>query len=374
MPWKEASAMSLRQEFVAQAQEEGANLSALCQVYGISRKTGYKWLNRYRQEGGAGLDDRSRRPRRSPSRTPPEMVERILELRCKHPAWGGRKLKRRLENLGVDGVPAASTITEILRRQGKLAGEKEARQKPFVRFEMDQPNQLWQMDFKGHFALTGGERCHALSVLDDHSRYLVGLNACPDETTRTVQAHLTACFRQHGLPERMLMDNGSPWGDDADTLFTALTVWLLRLGIMVSHGRPYHPQTQGKDERLHRTLDDELLKRASFPDFPTCQAGFDHFRRVYNNQRPHEALDLDTPACRYRPSSRPFPETLPSLRFPEGAAVRKVDDTGRIGFENRRRRVSRAFKGLTVGVLPDPADERLLHVFFNDILVRTLDR
>jgi len=374
MPWEEASTMSLRSEFVRQAREEGANVSALCRAYGISRKTGYKWLGRYEQEGMEGLRDRTRRPEHSPSQTPEAVEQAILTLRQAHPAWGGRKLKRRLEDLGHSDVPVPSTITAILKRQGQISPEASAQRQPFSRFEMSQPNQLWQMDFKGHFQLGSGERCHPLTVLDDHARFLVGLQACPDETRETVQGHLTTFFRSQGLPDRMLMDNGAPWGDDPDTPFTALTVWLLRLGIKVSHGRPYHPQTQGKDERLHRTLDDELLDRCSFPDFPACQMGFDHFRVVYNSQRPHEALDLDTPASHYHPSSRPFPETLPPLRFPHGAAIRRVDATGRISFHNQRFRVSRAFKDLAVGLLPDEQDDGLVHVFFNDILVRTLDQ
>lgn len=365
--------MSLRMAFVTQALEEGAKMSALCQAYGISRKTGYKWLRRYLVEGLDGLSDRSRRPRHSPGRTPEATEQQILELRQAHPAWGGRKLKRRLEDQGHTGLPAASTITAVLRRHGALEPEAVARSRAFTRFEMSQPNQLWQMDFKGHFQLGGGARCHPLSVLDDHSRFLVGLQACPDETQGTVQRHLTTFFRTYGLPERMLMDNGSPWGDAPDTLFTALTVWLLRLGIPVSHGRPYHPQTQGKDERLHRTLDEELLSRTAYPDLPACQAGFDHFRAIYNTQRPHEALDLDTPAAHYQPGARPFPDTLPPLRFPAGAAIRKVDATGRITFHNRRLRVSRAFRDLAVGLLPNTQEDGLFHVFFNDILIRTLD-
>lgn len=372
MPWEEASTMSLRREFVQRAREEGANVSALCRAYGISRKTGYKWLRRYEQEGEDGLRDRSRRPHQCPNQTREAIEQAILEQRHAHPAWGGRKLKRRLEDLGHTDVPAPSTITTILQRQGAIDPAAAQRQ-PSIRFEMSQPNQLWQMDFKGHFPLDSGQRCHPLTVLDDHSRFLVGLQACPNETHPTVQAHLTTFFRRQGLPDRMLMDNGSPWGDDPDTPFTALTVWLLRLGIAVSHGRPSHPQTQGKDERLHRTLNEELLHRTTFPDFPACQTGFDHFRAVYNTQRPHEALALDTPASHYHPSSRPFPDPLPPLRFPHGAAIRRVDATGRISFHNRRFRVSRAFKHLAVGLLPDEQDEHLVHVFFNDILVRTLD-
>lgn len=373
MPWKEVTPMSEREEFVRRAEEGQVSMSALCRVYGVSRKTGYKWLRRYREGGMNALENETRRPRHSPGQTDPEMEQRVVEARRAHPAWGGRKLKRWLERQGVEAVPQPSTITAILRRHGMLEPEEAARHRAYLRFERAEPNELWQMDFKGHFELGSGARCHPLTVLDDHSRFLVGLRACPDETEKTVYTHLTELFRAFGLPERMLMDNGSPWGDDPDTPFTALTVWLLRLGVPVSHGRPRHPQTQGKDERFHRTLNAELLSRATLADFPACQAAFDHLRDVYNHERPHEALSLDTPADHYRSSSRLFQETLPPLRFPEGSLIRRVDCNGRISLLGRNRRVSRSLKNLAVGVLPEPAVDGLFHVFFNDILVRTLD-
>jgi transposase InsO family protein len=373
MPWKEVTPMSEREELVRQAEEGWVSMSEMCRAYGVSRKTGYKWLRRYREGGLKGLADQSRRPQHSPRRTEPEMEQVIIEARQAHPAWGGRKLKRYLERQGAGAVPQPSTITEILRRHGLLEADETVKQRAYRRFERAKPNELWQMDFKGHFELGSGARCHPLTVLDDHSRFLVGLQACCNETEETVRACLTGLFRAFGLPERMLMDNGAPWGDDPDTPFTALTVWLLRLGIPVSHGRPRHPQTQGKDERFHRTLDDELLSRSTLSDFPACQAAFNHLWQVYNYERPHEALAFDTPAQHYQPSSRLFLEVLPPLLFPAGAAIRCVDPTGRISIHGHRLRVSRAFKNLAVGVLPDQAEDGLFHVFFNDILVRTLD-
>lgn len=374
MPWKEATTMSQREEFVAKALEEDANVSELCQAYGISRKTGYKWLKRYRAEGREGLRDRSRRPRHSPTQTPKEIEQAILDARKEHPAWGGRKLKRWLENRGHTDLPAPSTITAILWRHGELDPKQSAKHQPYTRFEKARPNELWQMDFKGHFQVGNGQRCHPLTVLDDHSRFLVGLKACANETRHTVQEHLTAFFRVYGLPERMLMDNASPWGDNNTYMpYTALTVWMLRLSIRVSHSRPYHPQTLGKDERLHRTLHDELLSRTAFDGLPDCQAQFDRWRDVYNLERPHDALDLHPPIIRYRPSERPFPETLPPLLFPPGAAVRKVDSSGRTHFQGRRLRVGKAFRGQAVGLQHDQLTDGLVHVFFNNILIRTLD-
>ena len=212
MPWKEATAMSLRWEFVQQARQEGANVSQLCRHFGIARKTGYKWLRRYEAmaDAATGPPDRSRRPHSSPAQTPLSVEEAVLAVRQQHPVWGGRKIRAYLARSDDIHVPAASTITAILRRHGQLDEAESAKHRAYQRFEMEQPNQLWQMDFKGYFPLIMGGRCHPLTVLDDCSRFLVGLQACPDETHRTVQERLTAIFRRYGLPQRMLMDNGSP--------------------------------------------------------------------------------------------------------------------------------------------------------------------
>ncbi len=349
MPWMERDSVSLRKEFVLLAGGQGANIAQLCCHFGISRKTCYKWLGRFAEEGEAGLADRSRRPRRNPARTSSETEGVVLALRGEHPAWGGRKLERRLLDLGHQGVPVASTITEIVRRNGLLDETESAKHKAFTRFEHPAPNELWQMDFKGHFALDRG-RCHALTVLDDHSRYALGLRACPDERTATVQGHLSELFGRYGLPWRMLMDNGSPWGDSAEHRYTPLTVWLLRLGVAVSHGRPYHPQTQGKDERFHRTLQAEVLRYERFCDLDGCQHRFDAWRQLYNHERPHEALGMQVPASRYQLSPRAFPEVLPPIEYGPDDWVRKVGDKGRLSFRGRFFTVPKAFKGYPVAL------------------------
>lgn len=373
MPWKVTTSMSVRHDFVVQALKDEATMSALCRAYGISRKTGYKWVGRYQAEGVAGLEERSRRPHTSPAQTSPEREAVIVAARQAHPAWGGRKLKAWLESQGQHGLPTPSTITAIVGRHGLLDREEGPQHRPYQRFEREAANDLWQMDFKGHFALGNGQRCHPLTVLDDHSRFLVGLRACPDETGATVQTHLTDLFRHYGLPEAMLMDNGSPWGDDAETRQTRLTVWLLRLGIGVHHGRPYHPQTQGKDERLHRTLHSEVLRWVSPYDLADCQACFDPWRTLYNTQRPHEALGLQPPSARYQASPRPFPETLPPLIYRPDDCLRKVDHYGKISFRNRPWRLGRAFGGDYVALRPDALQDGLFHVFFGDFEILALN-
>jgi transposase InsO family protein len=348
--------MSLRSEFIHLAELENANRSELCRRFGISRKTGYKWLRRYQEAGERGLADCSRRPHHSPRRSGAEIEELVIGIRREHPAWGGRKIKAYLEQKGHSSLPTPSTITEILRRHAHIDAEEACKHHPFQRFEMEQPNELWQMDFKGYFALEEGGNCHPLTVLDDHSRFLVGLKACPNETRQTVQEQLSHVFRSYGLPERMLMDNGSPWGDDRDSPHTILTAWLIRLGIQICHGRPYHPQTQGKDERLHRTLQNELLSWQTLANLSHCQEQFDRWRDIYNYERPHEALAMQSPASRYQTSPRTFPEVLPPIQYDLGDIVRQVDLGGKIGFHGRRFRVGRAFRYHPVALRPGPMD------------------
>ena len=356
MPWRECTVMSLRSEFVRLATQEGANISALCRRFDISRKTAYKWLKRYQQEGLDGLKDRSRRPRSSPRRTSPSVEAAVLEARQAHPAWGGRKIQSWLLARGQVVPASPNTVTAILRRHGLIDPEEARKHRPFERFEAAEPNELWQMDFKGYFPLGEGGYCHPLTLIDDHSRYLLGLWACPDETQATVRARLIQVFREYGLPQRILVDNGPPWGDGADNPYTLLTVWLIRLGIRVTHSSAYHPQTLGKDERLHRTLQEEVLERHACSTLEDWQGIFTPWRDIYNYERPHEALGMQTPASRYRPSPRPYPEVLPPIVYEPSDIVRKVDVSGRISFQNRVFRVGKAFRHQPVCVRPTDRD------------------
>jgi transposase InsO family protein len=357
MPFCEVSVMDQRREFVVFASVENANIRELCRRYGISPTTGYKWLERYQREGLTGLIERSRRPQASPTRTPPAMEAKVLEVREQsNNAWGGRKIKRTLENGGQANIPAASTITEILRRHSRLSEASLAQHPgPWQRFERESPNELWQMDFKGHFA-TLSERCHPLTVLDDHSRYNLVLVACVNEQGQTVRRHLEEAFRCYGLPLAMLMDGGPPWSNPGGDPHTGLTVWLMRLGVRVLHGRPYHPQTQGKEERFHRTLAAEVVNGKSFRDNPDCQRAFDKWRQRYNHERPHEALGMATPGERYRPSPRSLPNDLPPIEYAPGDQVRKVDIQGFISFKNRPWRISKALRGEPIALRPTRED------------------
>lgn len=355
MPWKEVSTLSLRKEFVMLAQQEACNFSELCRAFNISRKTGYKWLKRFEAAGVDALLDLSKRPHTSPLKTPKNKEDLVISLRQKHSAWGGRKLKGRLLALGHEGIPAPSTITEILRRHDLLNPDDSQKHTPFIRFEHPEPNDLWQLDFKGHFAIDYG-RCHPLTAIDDHSRFNIILKACPDQKTDTVEKALIEAFLRYGLPRRITMDNGSPWGNKEAADLTPLTVMMIRLGIRVSHSRPYHPQTQGKDERFHRTLKAEAITGWQFRDLKDCQAKFDRFRDIYNLERPHESLEMKPPVSRYRPSLRQYPNVLPAIEYGPDDQVRKVQAEGEVSFKGTTFRVPKALRGNPVALRPTEVD------------------
>ena len=371
MPWQSGTIMDNRREFVRLAEAGDVSVAELCRRFGISRQTGHLHLRRHREAGPAGLEDRSRRPLSSPRRSPEAIEQAILDLRDAHSAWGGRKLARVLRDRGVVGVPSPSTVTEVLRRRGRLDPAEAVKHRPVQRFERAAPNELWQMDFKGHFPIDRG-RCHPLTVLDDHCRYSLGLIACGDETRATVRAHLTSVFRRYGLPGTILCDNGSPWGGSGAEGWTALEVWLMRVGVRLYHGRPRHPQTQGKEERFHRTLNVEVLQANRFADLTACQSAFDRWRRVYNEERPHEALGMAVPASRYQASPVGFPERLPEPDYHATDQVRRMSRDGAVRLLGRRIKMSQAFAGLDVAFRATATDG-VYRVYFMRFAIADVD-
>ena len=365
MPWQTRDLMTLRREFVELALQEGANRRALCRRFGISPKTGYALLARYQAAGAAGLSDRSRRPLHSPGKTSETIEALVVALRRQHPSWGGRKICRRLQDLGHHPLPAPSTITHILHRHGLLIENADEAPLEGQRFEHAEPNALWQIDFKGHFETAAG-RCHPLTLLDDHSRFNLTLQACQRTDTPTVKACLAQVFERYGLPVRINADNGAPWGSPSSggRSLSELSIWLIRHGIRISHSRPYHPQTNGKAERFHRSFKAELLAGRSFENLALAQVAFDRWRTVYNCERPHEALGLDTPVRRYRPSNRPYSASLAPIEYGPDDQVVVVGWDGKVMFKGRRLRVSNALHRLPVAFRPVGSEDGVYDLFF----------
>ncbi len=342
MPWKERTVMSERTAFVAQILSGEGTFSATCRNYGISRKTGYKWL--VRAASGVSMEDLPRTPFHSPNRTPPEIEDLILSERDRHPAWGPRKIQRALLDHGHTGLPCKSTIENILKRNDRIEPEASEAAAPFQRFERERPNELWQMDYKGYFTTLDGKNCYPLTILDDHARFNLCLHADTSFDNKAFYPVFTRVLMEYGLPSAILCDNGKPWGDSHRSI-TGFDVWMMRLGVLPIHGRILHPQTQGKEERFHRTLKDELLKRRTFQNAADVQAAFDVWRQEYNCERPHEALGLDVPAVHYHPSKRTLQEADKPVEYEAGTRLRKVNYKGYLSIREHRYYITEALSG-----------------------------
>lgn len=358
MPWKETDVRSQRIGFVVRALHPGRNMSRLCRDFGISRKTGYKWLRRHAQVGSlAELDEHSRRPHYSPHQTVEAVEERVIGLRLEQ-GWGGRKISRILRSQGIR--VARSTADRILKRRGLI--EPHERHRPATqRFERSEPNELVQMDFKGQYQLAGGRMCYPLSILDDHSRYALGVFALSSQHGKKVQRYLIQCFEHYGVPEGMLMDHGNPWwGTTNGHGLTRLSVFLIKQGIDLHHGRIRHPQTQGKVERFHRTLGQALAHRGLPTTLPGFQIAFDSFRAIYNEVRPHESLGDEVPASRYQPSRKVYQPVPAEWEYPAGSQVERIADNGCLCLQGRYTFVCHALAG-----------ERVLCQRFGDMMLVT---
>jgi transposase InsO family protein len=362
MGWMGRSVRDQRVEFVIRA-SRGEGLSGLCREYEITRPTGYLWLRRFREEGVAGMEERSRRPHGSPLQTSTAVEQRIEQLRRQRPDWGARKLAVLLRQEGT--IMPVVTVHRVLVRRG-LVLDRERRRQATSRFQREQPNQLWQMDFKGQ---KGAEAAIGpLSVLDDHSRYLVGLEQTGSTRGEVVRERLEGIFRGHGVPEAMLMDHGVPWWSArASDGWTQLLVWLMKQGVRCCFSGTGHPQTQGKVERLHGAL--EQARRPGGHRW-LQQNWLDAFRHEYNHLRPHEALDMQTPASHWQPSPRVYDPAPAAWDYGQGAEVRRVDAQGHIYVVNQPWHISRALASQTVAL--QRIDDRVL-VFFCQTVVREID-
>ena len=372
MPWKEQTMSELRMQFVEEVKAGIESKSAICRRYGISRPTGDKWIHRH--EEGESMEDRSRRPQHVPCRTEPTMEAAILALREKHPALGARKIKRILENQG-QSPPGHSTVHAVLKRNGCVSEEASQAATPYRRFERKAPNELWQSDFKGYFLMKNGKQCRPLNILDDHSRYCLKLDAKEDEQLSGTWATFESAFRTYGLPEAILCDNGNPWGINyKQGGYTQFERMLLDQDIWPKHGRPHHPQTQGKDERFNQTLKRECLRDKTFDDCADVQTHLGPYQRFYNEERPHHALGLEVPASRYRASERAYLETIPDFIYPEGLAVRKVCN-GKIKYLGKQFFIGWAFAHTELALRPqeDGNEDGVMEVLYRNWQVAHID-
>jgi transposase InsO family protein len=370
MPWRKVSLMDQRKELILLLQQAAVNRRELFRRFGISPRTGYKWLARATGGEKDWARDRSRRPHVSPMQSPKDIEAAVLEIRDAHPAWGARKIRRRLQDRR-DSVPVTSTVHAILSRHDRIPAPTQPPQ--YIRFEHPVPNDVWQMDFKGRFALGDRQMCHPLTMVDDHSRYAVCLQACTNEQSETVQQHLEQTFRRYGLPNAFLVDNGVPWGTCSEVRWTKLRVWLLKLGVNVIYARPHHPQTKGKNERFHRTLKAEVLSMTTFKNARELQKAFDRWRHVYNTERPHQSLDYDVPSDRYRPSPRSLPSKLREPEYEEGTIVRRASaQKANFRFGKRRWHAPEAFRGELLAIRPLDTDGQF-GVFFGAHQIACID-
>lgn len=346
MPWNEVSRVESRRLFVSAFELGRWNFSELCRQFRITRSTGYKWLGRYLERGDEGLFDRSRRPHRVRYATDEQVKARLLAERKAHPVWGARKLCKRLEMQGVH-PPPERTANRILKRAGLVHSRNGGKDEP-KRFERENPNEMWQIDHKRAIHGKWARRTVPFAALDDCTRYVVGLRALPDKGLSSTWGAIWEIFGDYGLPGAILSDNDQIFHGRVGP--SRFEVRLMRLGIEVLHGRPYHPETQGKVERFNGTLQTELLSDGCFDSHQQLQEGFDRFRREYNHERPHEALQMEVPGAFYRVSEVARPDRLPQMEYPSGVTLRKVHKDGWISCKGHRISVGVGLEGEWVEV------------------------
>ena len=376
MPWRELKPMDQKTQFIADYLRQTLDTTELCQLYGISRKTGYKWIERYLENGPQGLEERSRRPGTCPNQTPEAIVEALIAVRQHHPTWGAKKLLPFVEKRHPDwDLPSRSTVCDILKRRGLIPRQRRRRVighpgKPSSL--MLAPNAIWCADFKGQFKTGDGLYCYPLTVTDGYSRYLLGCQGL--SSTKVVEAKpvFTRLFKEFGLPERIRSDNGVPFATNTLARLSALSAWWVRLGILPDLIEPGKPQQNGRHERMHRTLKAETT-RPPAANRRAQQRKFNRFQKEFNDERPHEALDMATPASLYVPSSREMPNRLPPLEYPDRFEVRYVSYNGGIRWNKGWVNVSITCAGEYVGL--EEIDDGVWNVYFGPLkLGRLLER
>ena len=376
MPWKELKPMDQKTQFIADYLRQTLDTTELCQLYGISRKTGYKWIERYLEDGPQGLEERSRRPGTCPNQTPEEIVDALIQVRQRHPTWGAKKLLPLVGKRHPDwDLPARSTVCEILKRRGLVPQKRRRRVighpgKPSSL--MLAPNDIWCADFKGQFKTGDGLYCYPLTVTDGYSRYLLGCQGLSSTRVMEAKPVFTRLFKEFGLPQRIRSDNGVPFATNTLARLSTLSAWWVRLGILPDLIEPGKPQQNGRHERMHRTLKAETT-RPPAANRQAQQRKFNRFREEFNEERPHEALDMATPASIYVPSLREMPDRLPPLEYPDRFEVRYVSYNGGIRWNKGWVNVSITCAGEYVGL--EEIDDGVWNVYFGPLkLGRLLER
>lgn len=377
MSWRVSDPMSERVKLIGLLTSGQRSVTALSREFGISRKTAYKWLERFREKGIDGLKDRSRATKTCPHQTSEEIRDLLIKARKQHPTWGSEKLKHWLLDTKkvTMGLPAPSTIGAILDRAGLVRPRRLRRRTPLPTSAMPQeatePNQEWDTDFKGQFRMCNGRYCYPLTLTDAHSRYLLGVRALEGTGTEGAWRFFESSFQEYGLPQFIRSDNGGPFASQGIGGLSKLSVWWMCLGITPLRGRPGQPQDNGRHERMHRTLKAETTRP---PEANTGQQQkrFDAFRREFNQERPHEALLQQTPAKVYRPSRRPYPTKLTELEYPSHYETRKVDHSGMFRFQDKPTFISETLGGQRIGLLE--IEDRLWRVYLGSFELGILDQ
>jgi transposase InsO family protein len=374
MPWKESRIVDQRLQFLSSYQKKEMSLSDLCREFGVSRPTGYRWINRYKEVGPEGLLDRSRKPHGCSHATSEATENAILALRSKHPSRGARKLKARLEKVQPRvNWPAASTFGNILHRAGLTNPKQKKRRttpcsEPFS--EVTAPNQLWCMDFKGYFSTGDGTRCDPFTITDAHSRYLIRCQTVSRMDLSQVVAVCEAAMREYGMPARIRTDNGAPFAGTGLLGLSKLSLSWTKMGIVHERIQPGRPQQNGRHERMHRTLKEDTTKPPALT-LRLQQKKFDRFRQIFNHERPHEGLNNETPASLYQRSSIMFPRVLTPFTYPRGFQTRRVNTSGDISWHKDRVFISQVFSFEDLGF--EEMDEEIFRVYFREIELGELD-
>lgn len=359
MPWESKTVEEIRKEFIIAAQEK-KNFSSLCREFGITRKTGYKWVGRAMETDN--LSDRSHARKNVSNKTNKETEELILSLRAENPAWGGKTLRKVLVNQGHENLPCVKTFNNILKRNGCIADEESLKHTPFIRYEKDACNDMWQTDFKGDFALLDGTRCFPLNILDDHSRFSIKID--PKPNTLGVTDTFREAFCEYGMPNSVLSDNGWTFRG-LHGGYTSFEKWLMNHDVLPIHGRIKHPQTQGKIERFHRTMKYELLNLNQFTDISQVDKRLQEWRFKYNNIRPHEALGMKCPADIYIPSKRFYTDTVKPYEYGGQFHVIKVNSWGYVRFDKWQVYLSETMIDEHIEFRPNPQGDSFFACYRN---------